>query len=60
LAFISKKKDPGLNVALYTNAKVDKTAGKTRPLRVDEQARIKKYLQFEDAIEKRHPGGLFI
>jgi len=50
----SQRKDPGLNVAMYTNAKVDKIL-EDAFITVDEQARIKKYSQFEDEIEKDTP-----
>ena len=50
----SQRKDPGLNVAMYTNAKVDKIleeAGVT----INEKERIKKYAQFETEIKKDMP-----
>ena len=50
----SQRKDPGLNVAMYTNAKVDKIL-KDAFTTVDEQSRIKKYAQFEDEIKKDMP-----
>ena len=50
----SQRKDPGLNVALYTNAKVDKIL-EDASITVDEQARVKKYIQFEDEIKKDMP-----
>lgn len=50
----SQRKDPGLNVALYTNAKVDKIL-EDAFITVDEGARIKKYAQFEDEIKKDMP-----
>jgi peptide/nickel transport system substrate-binding protein len=50
----SQRKDPGLNVAMYTNAKVDKIL-EDAFVTVDEQARIKKYSQFEDEIKKDMP-----
>ncbi|MBP6884037.1 MAG: ABC transporter substrate-binding protein [Candidatus Pacebacteria bacterium] len=50
----SQRKDPGLNVAIYTNAKVDKIL-EDAFVTVDEQARIKKYSQFEDEIKKDMP-----
>ncbi|HEY4503155.1 MAG TPA: ABC transporter substrate-binding protein [Candidatus Paceibacterota bacterium] len=50
----SQRKDPGLNVAMYTNAKVDKIL-EDAFVTVDEQARIKKYAQFEDEIKKDMP-----
>ncbi len=50
----SQRKDPGLNVAMYTNAKVDKIL-EDAFVTTDEQARIKKYSQFEDEIKKDMP-----
>ena len=50
----SQRKDPGLNVAMYTNAKVDKIL-EDAFITVDEKARIKKYAQFEDEIRKDMP-----
>lgn len=50
----SQRKDPGLNVAMYTNAKVDKIL-EDAFITIDEQARIKKYAQFEDEIKKDMP-----
>jgi len=50
----SQRKDPGLNVALYTNAKVDKIL-EDASITIDEQSRIKKYTQFEDEIKKDMP-----
>ena len=50
----SQRKDPGLNVAMYTNVKVDKTL-EDAFVTIDEQQRIKKYLQFEDEIRKDMP-----
>jgi peptide/nickel transport system substrate-binding protein len=50
----SQRKDPGLNVAMYTNAKVDKIL-EDAFVTIDEQARIKKYAQFEDEIKKDMP-----
>lgn len=50
----SQRKDPGLNVAMYTNAKVDKIL-EDAFITVEEQSRIKKYLQFEDEIRKDMP-----
>jgi len=47
----SQRKDPGLNVAMYTNAKVDKIL-EDAAIIIDEQSRVKKYLQFEDEIKK--------
>jgi peptide/nickel transport system substrate-binding protein len=50
----SQRKDPGLNVAMYTNAKVDKIL-EDALVTVDEKSRIKKYSQFEDEINKDMP-----
>ncbi len=50
----SQRKDPGLNVAMYTNAKVDKIL-EDAFVTVDEQSRVKKYSQFEDEIKKDMP-----
>jgi peptide/nickel transport system substrate-binding protein len=50
----SQRKDPGLNVAMYTNAKVDKIL-EDAFITVDEQARIKKYAEFENEIKKDMP-----
>ncbi len=50
----SQRKDPGLNVAMYTNAKVDKILEDAFTT-IDEKARIKKYIQFEDEIRKDMP-----
>jgi len=50
----SQRKDPGLNVAMYTNAKVDKILEDASVI-VDEQSRIKKYIQFSDEIKKDMP-----
>lgn len=50
----SQRKDPGLNVAMYTNAKVDKILEDAFTT-IDEAARVKKYAQFEDEIKKDMP-----
>lgn len=50
----SQRKDPGLNVAMYTNAKVDKILQEA-PSTIDEQARNKEYVQFETQIEQDMP-----
>mgnify|MGYP003392604148 CR=1 FL=1 len=50
----SQRNDPGLNVAMYTNAKVDKIL-EDAFVTIDEQSRIKKYSQFEDEIKKDMP-----
>ena len=50
----SQRKDPGLNVAMYTNAKVDKIL-EDASITIDEKARIKKYAEFESEIKKDMP-----
>lgn len=50
----SQRKDPGLNVAMYTNAKVDKILEEAAVTALD-QARIKKYVQFSEEIKKDMP-----
>ncbi len=50
----SQRKDPGLNVAMYTNVKVDKIL-EDAFVTVDEKERTKKYTQFEDEIKKDMP-----
>jgi peptide/nickel transport system substrate-binding protein len=50
----SQRKDPGLNVAMYTNAKVDKLL-EDASTTIDQQARIKKYTQAESEIRKDMP-----
>jgi len=50
----SQRNDPGLNVANYTNAKVDKIL-EDAFITMNEQSRIKKYAQFEDEIKKDMP-----
>lgn len=50
----SQRKDPGLNIASYTNAKVDKIL-EDAFVTIDEAAKIKKYIQFEDEIRKDMP-----
>lgn len=50
----SQRKDPGLNVAMYTNAKVDKIL-EDAFITIDEQSRIKKYTEFENEIKKDMP-----
>lgn len=50
----SQRNDPGLNVAMYTNAKVDKIL-EDAYITVDNASRIKKYAQFEDEIRKDMP-----
>ncbi len=50
----SQRKDPGLNIAVYTNAKVDKILEDAFGLS-DEVERAKKYSQFESEIKKDMP-----
>jgi len=50
----SQRKDPGLNVATYTNAKVDKILEEAF-ITIDDEARIKKYTEFENEIKKDMP-----
>lgn len=50
----SQRKDPGLNVAMYTNVKVDKLLEEA-PMTLDEQSRIKKYIEFSEEIKKDMP-----
>ncbi|PIR68641.1 hypothetical protein COU48_02925 [Candidatus Nomurabacteria bacterium CG10_big_fil_rev_8_21_14_0_10_03_31_7] len=50
----SQRKDPGLNVAIYTNANVDKIL-EDAFITIDEKSRIKKYAQFENKIKKDMP-----
>jgi len=50
----SQRKDPGLNVAMYTNTKVDKIL-EDAFTSVDKQLRIEKYIQFENEIKKDMP-----
>ncbi|MFA5934181.1 MAG: ABC transporter substrate-binding protein [Candidatus Paceibacterota bacterium] len=50
----SQRNDPGLNIALYTNTKVDKLL-ETALTTTDQDERIKKYIQFENEIEKDQP-----
>ena len=50
----SQRKDPGLNVAVYTNAKVDKILEEAF-VTINDQARMKKYAQFEDEVKKDMP-----
>ena len=45
----SQRNDPGLNISMYTNAKVDKILEDASTM-TDEMSRIKKYAQFEDEI----------
>jgi len=50
----SQRKDPGLNIAVYTNAKADKILEEAL-IATDETTRVKKYVQFEDLIKKDLP-----
>ncbi len=50
----SQRKDPGFNVAMYTNVKVDKIL-EDASTTIEEQQRIKRYAQFEAEIKKDMP-----
>ncbi|MEO5635092.1 MAG: ABC transporter substrate-binding protein [Candidatus Paceibacterota bacterium] len=50
----SQRKDPGLNVAMYTNSQVDKIL-EDASITVDAVARVTKYLQFEEIIKRDMP-----
>ncbi len=50
----SQRKDPGLNVAMYTNAKVDKILEEAF-VTINDDERTKKYIQFENEISKDMP-----
>ncbi len=50
----SQRTDPGRNIAMYTNAKVDKILEDAFTM-TDSEARAKKYVQFEDEINKDLP-----
>ncbi len=50
----SQRKDPGLNIAMYTSAKVDKILEDAFTV-TDEETRTQKYLQFETEIKKDMP-----
>ena len=50
----TQRKDPGLNVSMYTNVKVDKIL-EDASTTVDEKSRIAKYIQFENEIRKDMP-----
>jgi peptide/nickel transport system substrate-binding protein len=50
----SQRKDPGLNIAMYANAKIDKILEEAF-ITTDEKSRIKKYAQFEEEIKKDTP-----
>ena len=50
----SQRKDPGLNIATYANAKVDKILEETLTT-YDENIRTKKYVEFEQEIRKDKP-----
>ncbi|MEK7140273.1 MAG: ABC transporter substrate-binding protein [Patescibacteria group bacterium] len=50
----SQRKDPGLNVAMYTNTKVDKIL-EDAFVTINQIERVKKYAQFEDEIKKDMP-----
>ena len=50
----TQRKDPGLNISVYTNSKVDQIL-ESAFVTIDEQTRIKKYAQFEAEIKKDMP-----
>ena len=50
----SQRNDPGLNVAMYTNAKVDKILEEAF-ITTEESDRVSKYAQFESEIKKDMP-----
>jgi peptide/nickel transport system substrate-binding protein len=54
----SQRKDPGLNVAMYTNAKVDKILEEAF-VTVNPEARTKKYTEFSNEI-KKDMGAIFL
>ncbi len=50
----SQRKDPGLNVAMYANATVDKIL-EDAFVTINKEARVKKYIQFETELKKDVP-----
>lgn len=50
----SQRNDPGLNIAMYANVKVDKLLEDARKT-LDTSARIEKYIEFRDTIENDIP-----
>ncbi|MEX2029091.1 MAG: ABC transporter substrate-binding protein [Candidatus Paceibacterota bacterium] len=50
----SQRRDPGLNVAMYTNIRVDKLL-EDAFITIDEENRTQKYLQFAEEIQKDIP-----
>ncbi|MCF7834307.1 MAG: peptide ABC transporter substrate-binding protein [Candidatus Pacebacteria bacterium] len=50
----SQRKEPGLNVAMYTNVKVDKILEEALSIH-DKEKREAKYLEFENEIKKENP-----
>lgn len=50
----SQRNDPGLNISMYTNSKVDKLLEDARKIQ-DRDERIKKYLDFEEELNKDIP-----
>ena len=50
----SQRNDPGLNIAIYTNPKVDKIL-ESILTSLDRQERAKKYLEFQEEIKKDAP-----
>ena len=50
----SQRNDPGLNIALYTNLKVDKLLEEARA-ETDKDKRMEKYQEFEKEVQKEIP-----
>jgi peptide/nickel transport system substrate-binding protein len=50
----SQRLDPGLNIAMYTNATVDKIL-EDAFVTINKDSRVKKYIQFENEIKKDMP-----
>lgn len=50
----SQRIDPGLNIAMYTNSKVDKIL-EDAYITINKESRINKYTQFETEIKKDSP-----
>jgi peptide/nickel transport system substrate-binding protein len=50
----SQRKDPGLNIALYTNVKVDKILEEAF-VTLDAEERVAKYIEFQEEIAKDKP-----
>lgn len=50
----SQRNDPGLNISMYTNSKVDKILEEARKIQ-NKEDRIKKYIEFEEELKKDIP-----